>query len=106
DTHAKEVCIVARTKPWWDTACLESFCRWASSRSDEDQASFTHAARAAKQVFFDKHIEEITTTNKCPWDLMAWMGKRVLPPCEAVSYWGRPCNTLPELWEGLHGSYN
>ena len=45
-------------------------------------------------------------SNKRPWDLMNWVKKKSLPAVEAISYEGHPCNSLSDLWQALHRSYN
>ena len=37
---------------------------------------------------------------------MSWIRKKSLPTIESISYENRPCNTLPDLWNTLHKSYN
>jgi len=37
---------------------------------------------------------------------MSWVRKKSLPAIESISYKNRPCNTLPDLWNALHKSYN
>ncbi|KAF9254172.1 hypothetical protein L218DRAFT_809370, partial [Marasmius fiardii PR-910] len=64
--------------------------------------------KSSKRVFFDNRIKEIATTNARPWDLRSpsspaqWK----LPPTDAISFQGRQCRTLDELWQALHGTYN
>jgi hypothetical protein len=60
----------------------------------------------AKQDFFKEHIEEIASTNKQPWDLMAWTHKCNLPSFEGIFFRGAPCNNLESLWSTLDGTYN
>ena len=45
-------------------------------------------------------------SNKRPWDLMNWIKKKSLPAIKPISYENHPCNTLPDLWQTLHNSYN
>jgi len=37
---------------------------------------------------------------------MNWVGKKLMPAIESISYENCPCNTLPDLWHALHNSYN
>jgi len=37
---------------------------------------------------------------------MSWVRKKSLPAIESISYETHPCNTLPDLWNALHKSYN
>jgi len=62
--------------------------------------------RTVKREFFDNKIHKIASSNKRPWDLMSWVRKKSLPAIESISYENRPCNTLPDLWNTLHKSYN
>jgi len=37
---------------------------------------------------------------------MSWVKQRKLPTVEAIRYQGLPYNSLPDLWNVLHSSYN
>src|SRR5215216_3880391 len=37
---------------------------------------------------------------------MDWVGPRKAPPVEAISYQGEPCNSLDQLWNALHSTFN
>ena len=37
---------------------------------------------------------------------MSWVRKKSLPAIESISYKNHPCNTLSDLWNVLHNSYN
>jgi len=37
---------------------------------------------------------------------MNWVKKKSLPTIKVISYEDRLCNTLPDLWQALHNSYN
>ena len=62
--------------------------------------------RTVKRKFFDDKIYEIASSNKRPWNLMSWVRKKSLSAIESISYENRLCNTLPDLWNTLHKSYN
>ena len=62
--------------------------------------------RTVKREFFDDKIHKIASSNKRPWNLMSWVRKKSLPAIKSILYENRPCNTLPDLWNALHKSYN
>ena len=37
---------------------------------------------------------------------MSWVKQHKLPAVEAIQYQGLPYNSLPDLWNALHSSYN
>jgi len=37
---------------------------------------------------------------------MSWVRKKSLPTIKSILYENCPCNTLPDLWNALHKSYN
>ena len=57
-------------------------------------------------MFFNNKIHEVASTNTWPWDLMSWIWKKKLLPTNIIKYNGTPCNTLDDLWNALHSSYN
>jgi len=60
----------------------------------------------AKREFFDDKIHKIASSNKRFWDLMSWVRKKSLPAIGSISYENCLCNTLLDLWNTLHKSYN
>jgi len=59
-----------------------------------------------KRKFFDDKIHEITSSNKRLWNLMSWVRKKSLPAIRSILYENHLCNTLSNLWNALHNSYN
>jgi len=59
-----------------------------------------------KRKFFNDKIYEIALSNKRSWDLMSWIRKKSLLAIESILYENCLCNTLPDLWNVLHKSYN
>src|ERR1700750_327853 len=104
--HAKPVTITSRSKSWWTEQCGTALAEHRRTGDRRDWKNFLRTTRKAKRDFFDERIREIATTNRRPWDLMAWVKQRKLPPCEAIQYRGEPCHTMESLWEALHGTYN
>ena len=51
----------------------------------------------AKLLFFNNRIQEITLTNKKPWDLMNWVRRYKLPTTKAIKFNGYSCNKLDKL---------
>jgi len=41
--------------------------------------------RRTKKSFFNEKIQEITSKNKCLWELMNWIKKHKLPAMEALT---------------------
>ena len=69
----REFKVSPHLKEYWTdeyTATLKEYCL---NKMVENCKAFYRAVKAAKRKFFDKQIEEIATSNKCPWDLMAWV---------------------------------
>ena len=106
DNHSSKIHIVKQSKPWWNDDCTNTLAAYRDSKEPDDWKEFRKATKAAKRKFFDDKIEEVSESNKRPWDLMEWVQQRKNPPCEAIQYNGRPCTSMPSLWEALHGSYN
>jgi len=86
--------------------CSDSLNRYRTSGNIQHWKEFKTNVCLAKRIFFDEKIQEITMSNKRPWDLMNWVKKKSLLAVEAISYEGRPCNSLSDLWQALHRSYN
>ena len=86
--------------------CSDSLNRYRTSGDIQHWKEFKTNVRLAKRIFFDEKIQEIAMSNKRPWDLMNWVKKKSLPAVEAISYEGHPCNSLSDLWQALHRSYN
>ena len=106
DAHAKNITVTAHSKEWWNSKCRTALERYRLTGDRSDWRLFRSATRSAKRSFFDSRIAEIASTNKCPWNLMSWVKQCKLPAVEAIRYQGSPCNTLPNLWNALHSSYN
>jgi len=68
--HSKEAKITKQSKEWWNQSCSDRLADYCTSGQLEDWRAYKHTIRAAKQSFFEKKIQEIATSNKCPWDLM------------------------------------
>ncbi|PPR03570.1 hypothetical protein CVT26_006106, partial [Gymnopilus dilepis] len=106
DTHAREVFHTNRTKPWWNAECRAAIAKYRETGSPADFNAFRKVCRKVKRAFFDARISEIATSNKRSWDLMNWIQQRKLPPADAITYNGRPCHDMGDLWDALHNTYN
>jgi len=106
DAYARNITVTACSKKWWNSECRTVLERYRLTGDRSDWHLFRSATRSAKRSFFDNRIAEIVSTNKRPWDLMSWVKQHKLPAVEAIRYQGSPCNTLPDLWNALHLSYN
>src|SRR5215510_3842487 len=106
DQYSEESKIGSRSKSWWNQACADSLAAYRESRTHYRKLEFKREVREAKCKFFEGRINEIASSNKRPWDLMDWVKQRELPPSESLEYQGHACNSLPQLWEALHGTYN
>src|SRR5882762_271959 len=80
--------------------------RYRLSGDPGDFTLFRKAASRAKRCFYDERIRQIAVDNRRPWDLMSWTMPRDLPTFEAIKYKDQPCNTLDQLWDGLHSTFN
>jgi len=98
--------ITKYSKEWWNTECSDSLNRYRTLGDIQYWKEFKTNVCLAKRTFFDEKIQEIAMSNKRPWDLMNWVKKKSLPAVEAILYEGRPCNSLSDLWQALHRSYN
>ncbi|KAF5377289.1 hypothetical protein D9615_006460 [Tricholomella constricta] len=106
NSNAKTVKVNTRSKAWWNADCATAMRQYRQSRSPADYGALRRATKAAKRQFFDERIETIATKNKRPWDLMNWTKQRNLPTYEAIRYNEAPCNTMDDLWQALHATYN
>jgi len=46
---------------------------------------FKGMVKRIKRSFFNEKIQEITSKNKCSWELMNWVKKHKLPAMEALT---------------------
>jgi len=106
DAHARNITVTACSKEWWNNECKSTLERYRLTGDRSDWRLFCSATRSAKHSFFDNRIAEIASINKRPWDLMSWIKQHKLLAVEAIQYQGSPYNTLSDLWNALHSSYN
>jgi len=106
NTHSKQKCITKHSKEWWNQDCTDSLDKYRESGDLKHWKEFKSVVHTVKREFFNNKIHEIASSNKRPWDLMSWVRKKSLPAIESISYENCPCNTLPDLWNTLHKSYN
>ncbi|KAJ2911543.1 hypothetical protein MD484_g8870, partial [Candolleomyces efflorescens] len=104
--HSTEFTISAKSKEYWTDECTKALEEYRADLSVEKHKAFRSTVKATKRKFFDARIEEISETNKRPWDLMEWVKERKNPPCEAIQFNGRPCHDMDALWTALHSTYN
>jgi hypothetical protein len=104
--HLSEFKVAPNSKEYWTPKCSEALCMYRDSCVIEDYKAFRNVVKKTKHEFFDKHIKEIATTNKCPWDLMDWVRERKNPLCKAIQFNGEPCHNMDTLWDALHNTYN
>jgi hypothetical protein len=105
-THSKEFKVSPHLKEYWMDECTATLEEYRLNKTVESHKAFCKAVKAAKHNFFDERITEIATSNKCPWDLIAWVKERKNPPCEAIQFNGQPCHELGDLWDTMHNTYN
>ena len=67
--------ITKYSKAWWNEKYHDKLTRYRSSKIIEDQKTFKEVIKKTKHLFFDNKIQEITSKNKKPWDLMNWVKK-------------------------------
>jgi len=79
---------------------------YCSSKSIVDWKDFKGFIKETKRSFFNNKIQEITSKNKRPWDLMNWVKKCKLPAIEALQFNGHLCIELEDLWQALHQTFN
>jgi len=106
NTHSKQKRITKHSKEWWNQDCTDGLNKYCESGDLKHWKEFKSVVRTVKREFFDNKIHKIASSNKRPWDLMSWVRKKSLLAIESISYENRPCNTLPDLWNALHKSYN
>jgi len=106
NTHSKQKRITKHSKEWWNQDCTDGLNKYCESGDLKHWKEFKLVVRIVKRKFFDDKIHEIASSNKRPWDLISWVRKKSLPAIESISYENHPCNTLPNLWNALHKSYN
>ncbi|KAJ2911570.1 hypothetical protein MD484_g8847, partial [Candolleomyces efflorescens] len=104
--HSTEFTVSAKSKEYWTDECKRALEEYRADSSVEKHKAFRSTVKAAKRKFFDARIEEISGTNKRPWDLMDWVKERKNPPCEAIQFNGQPCHDMDALWTALHSTYN
>jgi len=106
NTHSKQKHITKHSNEWWNQDCTDGLNKYHKSGNLKHWKEFKSVVRTVKREFFNNKIHEIASSNKRPWDLMSWVRKKSLPAIESISYENRLCNTLPDLWNALHKSYN
>ncbi|KXN88315.1 hypothetical protein AN958_07460 [Leucoagaricus sp. SymC.cos] len=84
NAHAKEITVTGRSRSWWTNECSATIAKYRESHAPGDWKVFHKTSCLAKRRFFNARIEEIAVENQQPWDLMAWVKPRQLPPCEAI----------------------
>jgi len=104
--HSKTVNITRHSKEWWNEDYRKNLATYQQSGKRKDWKIYRKLVKLAKQMFFDKRIQEIALLNKRPWDLMNWVKKCKLPTTEAIKFNGQPCNNLDDLWYVLYHLYN
>ena len=104
--HSKCVNITKCSKEWWNENCKRNLVIYRQSGKRCDWKSYRKSVKIAKQLFFDKRIQEIASLNKRPWNLMNWVKKHKLLVTEAIKFNSQLCNNLDNLWYTLHQSYN
>jgi len=71
-----------------------------------DWKSFKDIVKRTKRLFFHNKIQEITSKNHRPWDLINWIKKHKLLATKALQFNGRPCIELNDLWQALYQTFN
>jgi len=104
--HVFENAWNTHSKEWWNQDCTDGLNKYHESGDLKHWKEFKSVVCTVKRKFFNDKIHEIASSNKRPWDLMSWVRKKSLPAIKSISYENRPYNTLPNLWNALHKSYN
>ena len=73
--YSEFVNITKYSKVWQNEEYNRNLATYQISRRRIDQIKYKKSVRITKRVFFDNRIQEITSTNKRPWDLMNWVNK-------------------------------
>jgi len=97
---------LASLQEWWNQDCTNGLNKYRESGDLKHWKEFKSVVRTVKREFFDNKIHKIASSNKRPWDLMSWIRKKSFPAIKSISYENCPCNTLSDLWNALHKSYN
>ena len=95
--HSKYTNITKYSKAWWNKECNRDLVTYQISRKRLDWIKYMKMVKMAKQIFFNNKIQEITSTNKIPWNLMNQVKKQKLPAIEAIKFNSYPCNNLNDL---------
>ena len=102
----KRVNIVQCSKNWWNEECQLNLVNYKSSKSLSGWRTFKNMVKQTKHTSFNDKIQEITTSNWNPWNLMNWVQKWKLLTIETISFNSRPYIELDNLWQALHFSFN
>ena len=62
--HSKYVNITKYSKVWWNENCNRDLVKYQISRKRMDWIKYRKTVKTAKQIFFNKKIQEIILTNK------------------------------------------
>jgi hypothetical protein len=64
--HLSEFKVAPNSKEYWTPKCSEALQTYCDSCAIKDYKASRNVVKETKHEFFDKYIEEIATTNKCP----------------------------------------
>ena len=62
-------------KLWWNEECQTKLMECRTFKQIDDWKVFKGSIKKTKQIFFDNKIQEITSKNQKPWNLMNWVRK-------------------------------